>query len=560
MAEMTGAEAVFEMLVRQGVRYVFGNPGTTELPLMDLFAARSEIEYVLALHEDSALGCASGYAEATGQPGVVNLHATPGLAHALGNLYNAHRAGTPLVVTAGQQDSRAMIDNPLLYADMLEIARQHSKWVWEARHAAEIPQVFARAFQISLTPPTGPVFISLPVDVMEERAQIELVDVTRAGSRQRGDRERIEEAARLLAGARNPAIIAGDGCARSEAMSELVRLAETLGARVHLEPLNSLMIFPTSHRLFAGPLYPNAKQTRALLEGVDLILAVGVNTLAPLVHTGITMIAPGTKLIQIDASDRELGRNYPAAVAVQADPRSALEEICELLDRMITGESTALVARRREMVEGAIAEARAKFLEQAQSSADSGAMSAAYVARVMREAASPTAVLVDESVTSTAYVRTIFGLSEPNSYFYAKGGSLGLGLPSAVGVKLALKDRQVICAVGDGSALYSIQSLWTAARYDLAVVFVVFNNASYMILKGGLLALGGAAVERGVFPGMDITEPEVDFVRLAESFGVEARKVVSKGELREALDWALGRGGPVLLDVAISRDIRSVLR
>jgi benzoylformate decarboxylase len=163
-------------------------------------------------------------------------------------------------------------------------------------------------------------------------------------------------------------------------------------------------------------------------------------------------------------------------------------------------------------------------------------------------------------VTSTAYVRTIFDLSEPNSYFYAKGGSLGLGLPSAVGVKLALKDRQVFCAVGDGSALYSIQSLWTAARYNLAVIFVVFNNASYMILKGGLLALGGAAVERGVFPGMDITEPEVDFVRLAESFGVEARKVVNKGELRAALDWAISRGGPALLDVAISRDIRSVLR
>ncbi|HKY04154.1 MAG TPA: thiamine pyrophosphate-binding protein, partial [Blastocatellia bacterium] len=426
--------------------------------------------------------------------------------------------------------------------------------------ASEIPRVFARAFQISLTPPTGPVFISLPVDVMEELAEIELIDATRAGSRLRGDRERIEQAARALAGARNPAIIAGDGCARAGAMSELVKLAELLGARVHLEPLNSLMIFPTSHSLFAGPLYPNAKQTRALLEDVDLILAVGANTLAPLVHTGITMIAPGTKLIQIDAGERELGKNYPAAVAIQADPRSALEEIIELLAPVITGETATLTARRREMVEGAIAQARANFIAQAQSSGDSGVMTAGYVARVMREAAARTAVLVDESVTSTAYVRTIFGLSEPNSYFYAKGGSLGLGLPSAVGVKLALKDRQVICAVGDGSALYSIQSLWTAARYDLAVVFVVFNNASYMILKGGLVALGGAAVERGVFPGMDITEPEVDFVRLAESFGVAARKVASKDELRAALDWALGLGGPALVDVAISRDIRSVLR
>ena len=169
MAEMSGAEAMFEMMVREGVRYVFGNPGTTELPLMDRFAARNEISYILALHEDSALGIAAGYAEATGQPAVVNLHTNPGLAHALGNLYNAYRAGTPLVVTAGQQDTRSMLDEPLLYADMIELARQHTKWAWEVRTAAEIPRALARAFTIARTPPTGPVFVSLPVNLTEER-------------------------------------------------------------------------------------------------------------------------------------------------------------------------------------------------------------------------------------------------------------------------------------------------------------------------------------------------------------------------------------------------------
>ncbi len=198
MAEMTGAEAMFEMMVRQGVRYVFGNPGTTELPLMDLFAARSEIEYILALHEDSALGMAAGYADATGRAAVINLHTNPGLAHALGNLYNAYRAGTPLVVTAGQQDTRAMIEEPLLTADMLELARQHTKWVWEARHASEIPAVMARAFQIAETPPTGPVFVSLPVDVMEERADITLPPATQIGARTRGDRASVERAAQIL--------------------------------------------------------------------------------------------------------------------------------------------------------------------------------------------------------------------------------------------------------------------------------------------------------------------------------------------------------------------------
>jgi benzoylformate decarboxylase len=550
---------MFEFMVREGVRYVFGNPGTTELPLMDLFATRDEIKYILALHEDSALGIAAGYAEATGKPAVVNLHTNPGLAHALGNLYNVYRAGTPLVVTAGQQDTRSMIDEPLLYADMLELARQHTKWCWEVHHAAEIPQAMARAFKIAQTPPTGPVFLSLPVDVMEERAEIELPRVTEIGSRVRGDLSKIKEAAAVLASAKNPVIIAGDGCARSGALGQLVNLAYMIAARVHAEPLNSLLVFPTGHPLYAGPLFPNAKQTQGLLEGADVILAIGVNNLAPLVYTGISLIPDGVRMIQIHAGEHELGKSHPAEVAILADPRSAIEELIESLTPFAMSGSD-LLNKRRALITSRIAEARAKFAESASLASPEGPMSPAYVARQMREAAASDAVLVDESVTSTAFVRTLFTLNEPNSFFYAKGGSLGLGLPEAVGVKLALPDRQVICSVGDGTALYTIQGLWTAARYGLAVKFVVFNNASYAILKGGLLAMKGASAERGVFVGMDMTEPEIDFVKLAESMGLAARRVMKAAELRPALDWAFSEIGPTLLDVAIARDVRSVLR
>ena len=560
MSEMTGAQAMFEFMVREGVRYVFGNPGTTELPLMDLFAARDEIKYILALHEDSALGIAAGYAEATGKPAVVNLHTNPGLAHALGNLYNVYRAGTPLIVTAGQQDTRSMIDEPLLYADMLELARQHTKWCWEVHHASEIPAAMARAFKIAQTPPTGPVFLSLPVNVMEERSEMEFVPVTEIGSRVRGDLSKIKEAAAVLAQAKNPAIISGDGCARSGALGVLANLAEMIAARVHAEPLNSLLVFPTGHPLYAGPLFPNAKQTRALLEGVDVIVAIGVNNLAPLVYTGTRMIPDGVRMIQIDAGDHELGKVYPAEVAILADPRCAIEDLIEALTPFTRSEASEMIASRRELITAHIADARAKFAEHAKVTSADGPMSPAYVAREMRQAAASDAVLVDESVTSTAFVRTLFELNEPNSFFYAKGGSLGLGLPEAVGVKLAMPDRQVICSVGDGTALYTIQGLWTAARYRLAVTFVVFNNASYMILKGGLMAMKGESAERGVFPGMDITEPEVDFVRLAESLGLAARRVSKAAELRPALDWALNENAPTLLDVAIARDVRSVLR
>jgi benzoylformate decarboxylase len=557
---MTGAEAMYEMMVREGVRYVFGNPGTTELPLMDMFAARDEIQYILALHEDSALGIAAGYAEATGRAAVVNLHTNPGLAHALGNLYNAYRAGTPLVVTAGQQDTRSMIDGPLLYADMLELARQHTKWAWEVHHASEIPVAMSRAFRIAQTPPTGPVFVSLPVDAMEERAEIELPPPTEIGWRIRGDIMKIEKAAELLVSANNPVIIAGDGCARSGALFQVAEVAEMIAARVHAEPLNSLLVFPTNHPLYAGPLFPNAKQTASLLDGADVILTIGVDNLAPLVYTGERMISAGARLIQISADERELGKNYPAEVAILGDPRAVLEELIESLVTVFDDTQIETLSRRRDFIMARINEARAKFVEHASATAEDGPMSPGFVARAMRRRAAADAVLVDESVTSTAFVRTLFELDQPNSYFYAKGGSLGLGLPEAVGVKLAMPDRQVICAVGDGSALYSIQALWTAARYKLAVVFVVFNNASYMILKGGLVAMRGASAERGKFVGMDITEPEVDFIQLARSMGVQARSVSRPSELESALDWALAERGPTLLDVAILRDIRSVLR
>ncbi|HEY9230864.1 MAG TPA: thiamine pyrophosphate-binding protein [Blastocatellia bacterium] len=559
MAEMNGAQAMYEMMVRERVRYVFGNPGTTELPLMDMFAARSEIDYILALHEDSALAVAAGYADASRRAAVVNLHTNPGLAHALGNLYNAQRAGTPLVVTAGQQDTHATLDEPLLCADMVGMARPFTKWAYEVHHAAEIPAAMARAFKIAETPPTGPVFLSLPVNTMEERADIELMTRTYIDGRVGGDQTKIEEAAALLAAAKNPAIIAGDGCARSQALAVVAQLAERVAARVYAEPLNALLVFPTGHPLFAGPLVPNARQSAAMLEGVDVILTVGASNLAPLVYTGHRMIPASARLLQIDLNERELGKNFPAEIAIQGDPRRCVEALLDALNVMNPTPGRE-VATRREAIETAIREGRARFAEQATVTGEDGPMSAGFVARSLREMTASDAILVDEAVTAATYLRLLFEVNEPDSYFFAKGGSLGFGLPFAVGVKLARPDRQVICAVGDGSALYAIQGLWTAARYQLGVVFVVFNNSSYQILKGGLLALQGESARRGQFIGMDITEPEVDFSRLAESLGVAARRVSRAAELRPAIEWALSESRPTLLDVAIARDLRSLLR
>src|SRR5262249_30143449 len=345
-----------------------------------------------------------------------------GLAHALGNLYNAYRAGTPLIVTAGQQDTRSMIDEPLLFADMVELARQHTKWAWEVKNAAEVPVALARAFKIAQTAATGPVFLSIPVDVLEARAMMEIPPVVEIGKRMRGDLKAIEEAARILAQSRNPCIISGDGVARSGAVRAVVRLAESIAARAHSEPLNSLLTFPTDHSLYAGPLFPNAKQTSGLLEGVDVVLTIGVNNIAPLVYTGTRLIPDGTTLIQIDSDPRELAKNYPCRVAIQGDPLSVVEEITRLLQSEISSAEGAhqQIDARRIALEAHIADTGRRFVAVAALVCTGVPMTPGYVALQLREAAPHNTILVDESVTSTAFVRTLFTLNEPGTFFYAK--------------------------------------------------------------------------------------------------------------------------------------------
>jgi benzoylformate decarboxylase len=402
------------------------------------------------------------------------------------------------------------------------------------------------------------VFLSLPVDVMEAQAEMAIPAIPEVGARVRGDRGKIEAAARILAEARNPAIISGDAVARSGAVPEVVKLVEMIAGRAHAEPLNGLFVFPTDHPLYAGPLFSNAKQTAGMLEGVDVLLTIGVNNIVPLVYTGTQMIPETVRLVQISDDPRELGKNYACEVAIIGDALSVLQELIEALGPFARDQS-GLLSKRRSAIEAGIAERRTSLVKSA-TAGPASPMSAGSVALIMRECAPPDTVLVDESVTSTAFVRTLFTLKEPSSFFYAKAGSLGLGLPEAVGVKLAMPDRPVVCSIGDGTAMYSIQALWTAARYRLAVVFVVFNNSSYMILKGGLVAAGGASAKKGIFPGMDITDPELDFVKLAESMGVAARHVEGPADLRAAFEWAFAQSGPTLIDVPISREVRSVLR
>jgi benzoylformate decarboxylase len=558
MAEMSGKHALAELLHQEGVEYIFGNPGTTELPLMDVLAQRDDLHYILSLHEAVALAMSAGYAEASGKIGVSNFHVAPGLGNALGLIYTAYMGRSPLLVTAGQQDRRMQLEEPLLWGDLVQMARPYTKWSHEIPRPEDLPQAVRRAIKVALTPPTGPVFLSLPMDVLEASVDFDLAPGPRLDLRPGPLPELLAQAAEVLCTARNPTIIVGDRVSKSGALAEAVELAETLGARVYAEPQANSVAFPGEHPLFAGVLPGLSQGIRRALEPADVLLVIGLNLFQPFLYAAKGPLPDHKTIVQIDSDPWEVGKNYPVTVGVLSDPQAALAQLTPLLRQRLTGTQKDAARQRLEAErESRLQERRSLETRTAEDDAKEP-MSALVLMREIAHALPADAVVVNESVTAGGTLRAWLKLKDEKSFFQAKGGGLGFGLPAVVGVKLALPQRPVVGLLGEGSAMYAIQGLWTAAHYDLPVVFVICNNAQYRILKSGLLAFRSEPAKQGKFVGMDLVQPEIDFVGLATSLGVTAERVSKPQEVGPALKQALSRHGPSLIDIPIDRSVRAL--
>src|SRR6202045_4541880 len=324
---MSGKRAFLDLLKQEGVEIMFGNPGTTELPLMDAFATENELRYMLGLQEAAVIAMADGYAQASGKLAVVNLHVAPGLGNAMGMLYAAQKAGSPILVTAGQHDQSFNAPEPILWADLPTIARPLVKWSSEVHRLADLPRLVHRAAKTALAPPTGPVFLSLPGDILRSDGDIDLLAPTRVAPRLRGDRQAVEAAAAILAGARRPVIIAGDAVAQSRAHAELVELAEMLGAPVYAEFVPNTASFPSSHPLFRGAVLRTQAAVRQALDPHDVLFSVGGDLFTWSLPSKIEPLPPGMRLIHLDTDPWEIGKNYPAEAAILGDPKATLPEI-----------------------------------------------------------------------------------------------------------------------------------------------------------------------------------------------------------------------------------------
>lgn len=555
---MKVAAVLMEILKSAGVRYLFGNPGTTELPFLDALAD-SDLEYVLGLQEATAVAAADGYAQAAGALGVVNVHVAPGLANGLSILHNAARAKTPLLVTAGQQDTRFLMDQPILAGDLVRMAEQFTKWSYEIRRAEEAPQALRRALKVALTPPTGPVFLSLPMDLMGAVVEDAGEGPPAVATRARPEAEAVERAAALLGAAKSPLVIAGDGVGRSGAVAELTALAERLGARVHGEPVYRRVNFPGNHPLWRGGLFPSPAGVRKALEECDALLIVGASVFTWFLHTEGAPFPRGLTIVQVDDDPWEIGRSYPVALGIVADPRATLAELRRALESRMTDADRKAAAARLEKLGKSRAELMARVRAAAEAERQRAPIGQAHLMHTLASLLPADAVVVDESATSLPFVLRYMPFATPGSFFGGKTGTLGWGMGAALGVQLACPGRKVVATIGDGSVMYSPQALWTAARYRLPITYVVPNNTSYAILKSGMLSLDLPSAKRGIYPGMDLVDPEIDYVGLAKALGVRAESVEKPGELRDVLAECLAHAGPSLVAVAIDRSFKPML-
>ena len=555
---MSGKRAFLELLKQEGVDIIFGNPGTTELPLMDALAVDNELRYVLGLQEAAVIGMADGYAQASGKLAVVNLHVTPGLGNAMGMLYDAQKAGSPILVTAGQHDMDFSASEPILWADLPPIARPLVKWSGEVHRLADLPRLVHRAAKTALAPPTGPVFLSLPGDILKAEGEVDLLAPTRIAPHLRGDPAAVEEAAAVLAQAKRPLIMAGDAVAHSKAHTELIELAELIGAPVYTEIVPSTASFPASHPLFRGAIARMQGPVRKVLEQYDVLFSVGADLFTLSLPSDIEPMPKGLTLVHLDNDPWEIGKNYPAKVAILGDPKTTLPDITEALRKRLTGGARGAARERLETAKQAALAERETLRAKARAMAAQTPIQPLALLEAIGEMLPKDAVVIDEAVSSSVGIRSLIRSEDPQSFYGLRGGGIGWGLPAAIGVKLALPERPVVALVGDGSAMYTCQALWTAAHDRIAVVFVILNNSSYRILKQRLHAQRGLAAQVDRFVGMELLEPAIDYVGLARSLGIAAERAKTVHDTTDLIAQGIKSDAPLLIDVPMDRNYKPV--
>ena len=551
MAEiMTGKMALLEMLKAEGVTHIFGNPGTSEAPIIDMLPDYPEFTYIMALQESVAVGMGEAYARATQKPSLVSLHVDSGLANGIALMLDALNSGTPMVVTSANYDIRKVVEGT---TDLAELVKPVTKWSIQLTHPDQIPGAIRRAFNEANTHPKGPVYIGLTANALEDSAEMNIIPSRYTSDKIRPDLDSIEQAADSLIKAENPVLIVGDRVSDDDAVGEAVRLAEMLGLPAY-QFRGAEVSFPTTHKQYLGILNLRNSANRESLKACDTVIAVGMNAFEELFYWGDVILNEESTLIHIDSSAVNIGKSEPTNIGIISHCKMGLQELNHnVSDKMRTVDSSIIEKRLQRTLD----EKKYKqdsFVESTKNKWNDKPMS---VARMMHEfvAGLPeNAVVVDDSISNRAIVREYLEGIERGDIVGYRGQSIGGGIGVTMGAQCGYPDRKVFGLIGDGSAMMTVQGLWTAVNDNIPCVFVILNNGMYRVLKVNfniyqqdILNVEPAG---GSLPYSDFPSP-FDMAAIAKSMGMESERITDPEDIKDAVVRASKLDKPVLLDIVI---------
>ncbi len=561
MNRKTGHEKLLEQLKADGIRYMFGNPGSSEEGLLDTLSRFPEIEYILALQETIAVAMADGYSRATQKPAVIQLHDGVGLGNGIGMIYQAFRGQAPLVVLAGEAGVAYDAMNAQMSANLVEMARPVTKFAARVIHPGSLLRLLRRAIKMAATPPTGPVFLAVPQDILDAPNDEPVFPTVVPTTRVAPEPAAIAAAAGMLCQAENPLMLMGDGVSRSGAQAELAQLAEVLGAGVW--GVNSSEInLPQSHPLYCGVTgHMFGDQSARHVRDADVVVICGTYVFPEVFPSLTSPFKSDAKVIHIDLDPFEIAKNHPITLGLVSDPKLTLKLLSEaVMDLASPVQRNAAAVRVRALGDAnrqAAAAARARDAK----SRDAVPLHMSAFAEELGRRLPQDAIIFDEVLTHSPELTRWLRLDLPGQFFQTRGGSLGVGIPGALGLKLAHPERTVIGLTGDGGSMYTIQALWTAAHHRINAKLVICNNHSYRLLKFNLQDYWQAqGLKPQDFPAsfpncFDLRDPGLDFVGLAKAMGVPGVRVTQPAEIAPAIQAMLDHDGPFLIDLVVEGSV-----
>ena len=563
---MRGHEAILRQFLANDLDHMFGNPGTVEQGFLDALADFPDMKYILTLQESIAVLCADGYARARLKPALVQIHSSPGLGNAIGNLYQAMRGQSPLVVIGGDAGIKYQAMDAQMAADLVAMAEPVTKWSAMVQHPSSLLRMVRRAIKIAATPPCGPVYLCLPEDILDAEITEEIFPAHVPSLATRPSENDLKELASAIEQASNPIILVGDGVAWTGGVDHVVELAETMGAKVYSADGGEIN-FPDDHLLnygSTGHMFGDA--SLPITKGCDLCITLGAYLLPEVFpHLG-DIFDPKAIVIHVDTDVNNIAKNHRVDISYVAEPHTVIEGLMPLVKQLPQDWHNAAQARRQQLQSESPViindvDVNYEVVPKHSSEEYDGkklSMKSGYFIKTLSEMLPDNKIIFDEALTNSPPVNKYLPGRVPGDRMLTRGGSLGTGFPGAIGAKIAYPDRCVVGFSGDGGSMYTIQCLWTAARHNVGAKFVVCQNRSYKLLQANISKFWA---ERGIegreFPlPFDLSKPEICFNEIAHSFGVAGERVIRPDQVKDAIARMLAHDGPYLINLVLDGSIR----